>query len=432
MEHRDLLQKHSEKLAKIKELNRIEETRSLDDKESAQLDLLFNECQTLKEKIEKRERLRDIELQDYKTSLDIPKSEERTFSLAKAVSGILGGKLDGGYEREVGQAISEKRMKHGIENFGENSVFIPASEVLPVSEKRIVNSPAALIQKTLRGDQYIDSTILHEASFLDQLGVQRLSANGKFSIPRAATVITSSYFSGSGGSTADDKISVSTPTFDSIDFEPHLLSAATEWTRKTLLDMMGSPDLEGLLRKDLMESINAQMFDDFLVNAGTGNKKPVKGILNLIPGTSNTAVDLRAQKKWTTDILEGIEEDLLDNLKGHDTKNFKWLFSRQDRKLLRTTLKTETDTSSNFLWDKMNDTVIGKPAYSTGHLTTNAIYGDFSQAYIATFGSLELEIGWQNDQILRGAKTLVGLLPWSIGSDLRRPEAFQKMTITRT
>lgn len=416
---RELRSSHAEKLKRIKAFSVKD---NLSESENREVESLYKETQSLKDKIEKRERIRDIELE---TRDDRPwEKENRSYSLNSAIAVLLGdNSIDSGFEREVDQ---ELRSKHRNRSQAEKSVMIPSDSMWgsPKKETRQVSNQQALIQQTIKWDQYTPA--LYEKSMFQELGVRMISNDGKFSFPKSSGV-TSNWFTGTGGSNSQDSISESDPTYTEIVQEPHFLAVYTGWTIKQIKNMMSSPSLESLLREDLMGSMQARLFSDFLTNAGTANTSPPRGIVPSIPSGNNTAKSLASNALWKNSDFLGALQKLKANLK-NNSRNFKWLFSVADEALLKNTRKLEAgSTDSKVLWE--NNQVSDFPAYSTNNLVNNAVVGDWNEAILSDFGTVEIELGYINDDLIKGIKRIKATGCYDFA--LRRDEAFQKFTITR-
>ena len=73
--------------------------------------------------------------------------------------------------------------------------------------------------------------------------------------------------------------------------------------------------------------------------------------------------------------------------------------------------------------------VCGFPAMATNLFSDKAIFGNFGECWIVTWGALELEMGTFGDQWARGTRSLRAILPWDIG--VRRQAGLQKLTLSR-
>ena len=430
---RELRQKHHKGLEAIRALDKKidEEKRDYSAKENEEREKLFKECTDLKNKIEKREKVRSLELENAKANSETNpwEGEGRKYSLTKAILMANGDRdIDFGFEKEIHQ---ELRRKQNFNPSGDRSVLVPRDELLSFGrkpEKRIVSGETALIQDTIRGEETIPS--LKERNFWEDLGVTILQAAGKFEIPRSGGV-DSDWVSGSGGSTADDKIVDETPDYDSVEFSPKHLAVSSAWSLSQVKEMSMSPSIEELLRNDLSMEIDAKLFKDFLSATGSGNKKPIKGLFTLI--TNNTAKTTSSSSKWSYNDLETIVQKFIIASKMQGRKP-KWLFQPVDRTLLRKERILTGSTDSKRLWEDsmaedFSGMVCGLKAIPTNNLVNQALLGDFSQAILAQFGGIEIMTGFSGDDFLRGTTRIRAIVSCDV--NLRRPEFFQKITLTR-
>ena len=230
MDLRSMQQQHRAALDKLRPLVKKE---SLTEAETKEADDLEKRAGDLKARIQREERFQALEVASFKQDKPWEK-EKRKFSLKNALASLLGQSVDDGFEREVQKELETR----GAPRQGDRSCLVPLDIFKPKTEKRIVDSTDAseLLQTTVFGAEY--TPYLRQKSLLSSLGVRRIDASGagmgKFNIPRMSTGVSSEYFTGDGGSTADDRITEADAAFDETTFEPHFLGIITSYSLRLL------------------------------------------------------------------------------------------------------------------------------------------------------------------------------------------------------
>ena len=417
---KDLKQNHRDILNKVRDIQTLsdKENRDLSTAENKEIDELFSKGEALKKDIERREKIKALEIAD--SNKDRPwENEKRQYSLKNALCILAGIKsVDTGYEREVSEELDKRATRKT------SGVMVPALDMWKKKvETRVVNAQSALIQTTVKASEYVSA--LYEKTILDMLGVRRVSADGNYSFPRSSGV-TAGWFSADGGSDSEDDITESDPTFTSVSQTPHYLAVMSGYTLAQIKSMMSNISLEALLREDLSMAMADQLNDSFL-NGTNANQQP-QGLLGLVTAnTSHNWKDSDTADKFPllADLLAGIKA--LKTAYKNNGMAAKWLFSVGDEEILKGTKVLEND-AGKVLWE--NNQVAGLPAVATGHLEDNALVGDFSQAIVSEFGAVSLELGMIDSDFKKSIQRIraIGCYDFAV----RRTEAFQKFTLTRT
>ena len=413
---RELRAKHASILEKIRSLQKREDGgAALSESENKEIDTLYTEGKALKEKIEKRERIKELEL----SSLDsaIPKQERRAFSLAKAVKCLLSNKPEG-YEGECHRELEKRQGSLG------GGFLIPSEELLPLPkrppEKRIVDGQTALVSDPLRPDLLQYS--LREATIMDKLGARRIMADGSFKYPRGSNASTSGWFSGDGGSSANDAIAESDPTFSSVSVEPHYLGTLTGFSLKQLKEIGNHLSLESILRQNMMDSMIAEI-DDSSLNANGTAPKP-SGFLNALGATTNnTAKTLSQTSKWGVGDVTKAMQNLMTSMLMNPVSPA-WLISPADWKAWQDTQKWSDDGVSMYATAEGIGRVV-----TSNRLTNKVVLGDWRHFWIVQFMGIELQLGMMSDDFKRGTQRLRAVASFDFVLD--RKEAFRQITITR-
>ena len=197
-------------------------------------------------------------------------SEQRQFSITRAIAAASGIKVDDGREREVSAELARRsgRSFQGI--------AVPMAALSRRVEQRVITTttPAGgpggnLIATNLLADEYID--LLRAALVIRQLGARVLTGlTGNVDIPRqtgAAAV---------GWVAENTPVPVSDIPFDRVSLRPKHCGAIVELSRNML--QQTTPDVEALVRADLA-AVLARALDGAAI-AGTGTANDPVGILH--------------------------------------------------------------------------------------------------------------------------------------------------------
>ena len=429
MELRSLKQKHYETLQKVKDLNKIQETRSLTESENKELESLFKEGTKLKKDIEQRQKFQALELQTLEKEHDKQpwKTEKRKYSFSNALALLIGDKTkDTGFEKEVDQ-----ELRKGFHRKAESSqVLIPHENLWKrkKTEKRFINTVTNITTTDIAGQEYVQA--LYADSLFDRLGVRKISHMGAYKFP-SSNGVASSWFTGDGGDDSNDAPGESDPTYTSVSQEPHFLGTYSGFSLSAIKNLvMGSPDLETILREDMTRSMQSELFNSFL--NGNGTAPNPSGLFNKI--TADNAIAVSATNKWANsdllDVLKKLKIALKNDLTG---RSINWLFSFSEEVHLKNTIKLESQTDSKTLWSDAG-MICGYPAVATNFLpnanSTSALVGDWQDSILSEFGPISLELGYINEGLIKGRQTIVAIGAFDFA--LRRTQSFQKLTITRT
>ena len=418
---RDMRQQHNKIVTRIRALNKIEDDRELKEDESKELETLYKEGEELKSKIEKRDRLKSIELE--RASDEIPKSEKRKYQFSNAIKCLVARHsnkaMPGCYEKEV----SEELEKRG--EFSGSGVIVPVEEFFKKRmEKRTVTSAdTALISEPLKPDEYLPG--LYEMGLLSSLGMKQVMAQNKFKFPTSNNI--SSGFVGGDGA---DALGEQDPSFTNNEVEAHFLGAYAAYSMKLLKSMDNNLSIENLLRQSLASGI-AEKLDETIVK-GTGVGVVPSGITVL--ATNETSKDRSASAAWVLGDVLGLIESLRKNYK-NNAMALKFLMSTTVWKSWSETVAF-TDTSKTLLdVCRENGQVIvtnhlNQPDPATAEAgEVEAVIGDFSQFMITMFGGVEMKTVEVSDDALKLVERIVAVLPMDL--TLLRNEAFQKLKVDR-
>ena len=241
---------------------------------------------------------------------------------------LIKDRSQGGYELEVHKELEKRGAKTSYESVQGESILIPVEELFkrPKLEKRIVGTPnEALISDPTREDLRIKA--LYERSIASRLGIKMISGTGRFRFPVGGRV-TANWFSGGGGSTAEDKIAESDQGFTGQEVVPHYLGSMTSWSLALLKESEGSVNLEGLLRESLTMGLS-ETLDKTIITGTNANQQP-QGLDNWL-GTANlTDKTESAGSKWVYGDFTGEIKSLRDAYKNNEMDPM-WLMGSKTR-----------------------------------------------------------------------------------------------------
>lgn len=421
MNLREKKRQHNVALEQLRELDKKD---SLNEEEEKKFDKLYLETRSLKTEIEKRERIKELEL-SVVPNVKKPKVEKRSFSLGLAIKNLISGRSDG-FEGEVSQELRNKGQPSNP-----NSVFVPA-EVLfgkqPQVEKRFLDNQANLISDPIRPSEYLSG--LYEKSILPKLGCKMITAQGEFSFPTSAGV-SAGWFSGTGS----DAISESDPTYTTTELKAKYLGVYSGWSLAQLTNMSKNDlSLESILREDLLGAMASEMDKAAFTADGTSNAP--KGLITLLGSTKETSIDLHGTNEWAlSQVVDPVKR--IQVASKMQMSKLAWVVSPEVSAELQ---QKQKFASSNGEALMENGAINGIPAGVTNWLSAEspatatgnieAIIGDFSQFLCVQYGAVELVLGQINDDAIKKVTRLIAHSAWDFA--VRRADFFRMIRCDRT
>lgn len=200
--------------------------------------------------------------------------------LSDVVAATLGEQTHGaGMAREASAELARQRGRNP------NGLFVSLRSLGRTLERRALTSGAqgtpptgaALIQTVVREDMTVDP--LRAATVLAPLGATYLTGlRGNLSIPRVATGTSVGWFAENAPIPDTDMVA------DSVSLAVKHVGAISEYSRNMLLN--ATPDIDTLLRNDLMRALAVEI--DRAALAGSGDGIQPRGIVNT-PGVTKVA-----------------------------------------------------------------------------------------------------------------------------------------------
>lgn len=314
----------------------------------------------------------------WKPEIGLTTKEAQAFSIRKAVQAMVTGDwADAGFEREASKAVASKIASLGVERSGSGKgFFIP----LEVQKRDMLVATAAnggnMVATTLRPQDFIE--MLRARMLIAEIGVRTLSGLvGNADITKHTGAATGYWLSSE--STA---ITESQQTIGLLQLRPKNLGAYAEVTRQLLLQ--STPDADSFIMGDLAKALARSV--DAAVFAGSGASGQPTGIIGTagVGAVSGTSLGLAGLIECQTDVAAA--NALHAGCRYVATPTVAGLLTQRAR---------IASTDSVTLWKgNINDgTVEGYQAHTSNNLpAATAIFGDFSQAILAEWGVLEVDV----------------------------------------
>lgn len=308
--------------------------------------------------------------------LGISDGERRTFSLARAIAGLVEPRLRG-YEHEVSQQLSARTGRKAATN---NSVLIPTDMGL-IGQQRDMSAATDyaggyLVGTTNPGSSFID--LLRPELLISQLGATFMGGlRGDATIPRLAAGATANWLTNEA-----TFIPESNQTIGQLALTPKNVGAYTEFSRQLLLQ--STPSVDALIANDLTKVV-AQTIDA-AVFAGTGTAGQPTGI----GGTSG----IGAVASGTLDYAK-VLEFLVDVAGANALSPKTTAFVTTPALCLALKQRHEVSGTYSPLWvgNVREGQMAGAPARTSANITAGTVFcGDWSQVVIGEWGVLEVAV----------------------------------------
>ena len=305
------------------------------------------------------------------TSMELGLSEKdkRQYSLLRAVNAsVTGNWKKAGFEREVSQALEEKTGK-SFRGFGINYELL-ASIGQRAQNVGTGSAGGNLVADELHSEAFVEA--LRNKAALTGLGARIMTGlTGNIDIPKQTGTATFSWVA-EGEDSPETEAS-----FGLVQMSPKTITGSVPITRR--LRLQSTPDIDTLIRDDLLKGVALAM--DLAAINGTGTNNQPRGILNT---TGVGAVDMTSGINWGK-IVDMETEIAADNA---DVLTMAYLMGAVQRGALKQTEKA-TNTGK-FIWDESN-MVNGYTAACSNQLPGSKIMlGDYSQVLMGLWGVLDL------------------------------------------
>ncbi len=421
---RDILQRRDAIRAELRTLHTTAENGALGDEAQGRWTALEGELGTL----EQQER-RAVLLNELDARGGTPLGGDRHFDdfaaevrISDVVAATLGETTRGAsMAREASQEIARQRGRNP------NGLFVSLRSLSRGAERRAdpltsgaqgtppTGSP--LIPTYVRGDLLIDA--LRAQTVLARLGTTYLTGlTGNISIPRTTQGTSVGWFA------ENAPIPDTSIAFDSVPLQVKHVGAITEYSRNMLLN--STPDIDALLRSDLMRALAVEI--DRAGLAGTGDGIQPRGIINT---SGVTKVPFGGTLSWQNVLTLASAPDNLNV----PLSSPGFVGTPRFRAKAMQTLSAP-GTASKFIMDDLN-TLAGSPFAATNIIpvkpattganaqpgTTTLIFGDFSNLMIGVWDALDLTSNPWADSVYRKGSVQIRIIA-DVDVAVRHPEAF--------
>ncbi len=420
---RDILQRRDAIKAELRTLHTGAENGVLGDESQTRWAALEGELGTL----EQQER-RAVLLNDLDARGGTPVGSDRRFDdfaaeirISDVVAATLGEQTRGAsMAREASAEIARQRGRNP------NGLFVSMRSLSRGAERRDAltsgaqGTPATgapLIPTITRGDLLIDA--LRSATVLARLGTTYLTGlTGNLSIPRTTQGTSVGWFA------ENAPIPDTSIAFDSVPLQVKHVGAITEYSRNMLLN--ATPDIDALLRSDLMRALAVEI--DRAGLAGTGDGIQPRGIVNTL---GVTKVPFGGTLSWQNVLTLASTPDSLNV----PLSSPGFVSTPKFRAKAMQTLSAP-GVASQFIMDSL-DSLAGSPFAATNILpvrpattganaqpaTSTLIFGSFSNLLIGVWDALDLTSNPWADSVYRKGSVQIRIIA-DVDVAVRHPEAF--------
>jgi len=353
-----------------------EETRNLSEKEQKSYDDIMTNIDALAKNIsmvERQEKL-NAEIAVSVGAAPVQKTsdtkEARSYSIFKAIKGMINNNLDGVEKEMHEEAVNEARSQ-GI---AINGLGIPASML----EKRatVDQTNSAIAPTNILS--YADA--LREASVFDKVGATMLTGlSANTTIPVAAK--TSVNWEGENDATADGGAN-----FSKVELSPVRCAAYVDISKQLLLQNDG---VEQVIMRDLGRAV-ANKLDAAIFGSSNVATAPTAIATSSSIGTFTEAASFVAGSSVVKDMVEA--QGVLAAAGGLNG-NLAYVCSPE----LMGQIKTGAQVD-NILAAMQGNLALGYPVYFTDGVGKSAgvsgdfLFGDFSRLFIGMFGGLDITV----------------------------------------
>jgi len=345
--------------------------------------------------------------------VDVAKSEQREYSLIKAIKAASSGDWrEAGYEREISDEIAHRSGKEA------RGFYVPAN--INWGQRDQTKSPTSaggfLVGTDHLADQFIEA--LYGRLTVASLGARIMQGlKGDVAIPKLSASVTNSAFVAEGAAPSEGAA-----TFAQVTMSPKTLAAYVDVSRRLM--QQSDPSVEQVLRNDIINTF-ARRIDDAAIEGGATNGP--SGIIanagtNVVAMGTNGAAITYAK---VVEMMKAVEED---NAIINSTA---FLTNPKVIAALRTTARQANGVEGNFIMDA-NQSILGTNVASstvvpsdlakgTGSNLSAMVYGDFSQIMIGFWSGVDVVVD-QSSLSTSGGTRLAFFQDLDVA--LRYPESF--------
>lgn len=310
--------------------------------------------------------------------LDLPTADLKRYSIVNALrAAVTGNWKSAGLERQVSDAIAERHGKDagGVYLSYEAMGYglrkqLERQMMLRTQSAGAATLGAELVATDLHSELFIE--VLRARAVVAGLGARFLTGLvGNVDIPKQTGSATFYWVAEDGEPTDTDIL------FSTVQMSPKTIATAVPITRRLMIQ--STPDIETLVRDDIMRGLSLGLDNALLKGSGAANQPT--GIINT---AGIGAVDISGGVNWAK-IVE-LETDVAEA--NADAATMAYLMRPAMRGTLKTTEKA-TGTAQ-FLWGEGGMVNGYNAAVTTEMIAGDILFGDFSQAMVGLWGALDV------------------------------------------
>jgi HK97 family phage major capsid protein len=318
---------------------------------------------------------------DLPSSVDMNETEQREYSLLKAISETAQGKLSG-LEREVSEEIARRTGKEARGFYMPTNIAFRTNQIVGTANLGGNMKPTDHL-----GNEFIES--LKARLVVGQAGARVLQGlKGDVQIPKMSAEVSNVSFVSEDSAPAEGNA-----TFSQVTMSPKTLACQLDISRKLMLQ--SDPSIEAVLRDDVINSF-ARKIDEVALEGG-GSGEP-SGIIasatgNVVAiGTNGGAITYAS----CVDMVEAVE---VDNAILNDAST-KFVGNPKVTANLRTVAKQTNGVEGNFIlgadnrilgYDYLSSTLVPSDlTKGTGTNLSAMIFGDFSQLMLGFYSGIDV------------------------------------------
>jgi HK97 family phage major capsid protein len=336
----------------------------------------------------------------------------RDFSVVKAIAAAIDDNVDAGLEREI-SAETERRIGRKARGILVPDQYFQEKRAFGDNVMLTTGVGADLYPTMHRPDLFIDR--LRDALVVGRLGATVLDGLiGNVDIPRQTGSATAQWVA------EDAALTDTTLTFDDVNLTPKTVGAITSYSRRMLINAL--PSIEAIVRNDLAAIVANAIDVKALVGDGTSNT-PTGVVFSGAP-----EISVGGAPTWAK-VLEFISTIQASNA---DIGSMAWVMNSATAAKLRGTLKTSTDTASNFLMNEPGS-LAGFPVAITNALSDASgdspstepyvIFGAWSQLLVGYWSGVDILVNPYESTAYQKARVLVRVLR-DADVVVRHPQSF--------
>jgi len=319
---------------------------------------------------------------DLPSSVDMNVTEQREYSLIKAVQETAQGNLSG-LEKEVSDQIASQTGKAA------RGFYMPTNIGFGKRDQTVgSNSGGGFLKGTDHlGNEFIDA--LYARLVIGQAGARIMTGlQGDISIPKLSASVTNSAFVAENAAPSEGA-----GTFAQVTMSPKTLAAYVDVSRRLMLQ--SDPSVEAVLRNDVINTF-ARKIDEVALEGGASNHP--SGIIASSTGNVE-ALGTNGGAIAYSNIVSMISKVEEDNAILNDA-SVKFVGNPKVTAKLRTTPKQGSGVEGNFMldpdgkmlgYDYMSSTLV--PSDLTKGSASNVsalIFGDFSQLMLGFWSGVDV------------------------------------------